>query len=104
MTPKDILPDTILEDIERYRSYHWKPGMIAELLYRRHGLRIPQCCLKALADGRPCPGNCIETCRAGRAAPPVPSLPLPEPQVDLDSIPPLSEYLKQKRPVAPGQK
>ena len=88
MTPKEKLPPLVLEDIERYQSYRWKPGMIEDIVYRRHGLRVTKNCLKALAEDKPCPGRCTEHCWAQGAAPAVPALeakwtnPIPQSTID----------------------
>ena len=103
MTPKEKLPINVAEDIARYRSYHWKLALVSDIVYRRHGLRLPQRCLKALESGAPCPKRC-DACES--AAPPVPPIVVKEPQRPLPAKS-LSDHLydewldiQQRRPSA----
>lgn len=80
MTPKEKLPLNVADDIARYRSYHWKLALVSDIVYRRHGLRLPQRCIKALDSGAPCPKRCT-ACEA--AAPPIPPLEVKTPQKPL---------------------
>lgn len=89
MTPKEKLPCAVVDDIARYRSYHWKLALISDIVYRRHGLRLPQRCLKALAADGSCPKNCA-VCEA--AAPPVPPIDVKKRKGPLP-IKSLSDYL-----------
>ncbi len=94
MTPGEQLPPLVVEDIARYFGYHWKPGLIVDIVYRRHGVRISKSCLRALAEGKPCPSRCAERCWAQGAAPAVPELtvkrkkPLPQSTIN--------DYLREK--------
>ncbi len=96
MTPREKLPPLVLEDIERYQSYHWKPGVIEDIVYRRHGLRVTKNCLKALAENKTCPRRCEECCWAEAAAPPMPELQLRAAKHELPTAT-IEEYLNGKR-------
>ena len=103
MTPKEKLPENVADDIARYRSYHWKLALVSDIVYRRHGLRLPQRCLKALEAGTPCPKRCA-ACES--AAPSVPPLDVKPPQRPLPTKT-LSDHLyddwldiQQRRPSA----
>ncbi len=71
-TPREFLPVYVQFDIERYLSYNWKPSLITEMIYRRHGYRIVHNCVTALRDGTGCPGRCEEHCWIKRVGKPDP--------------------------------
>ena len=71
-TPRDHLPVYVQFDIERYLSYGWKPGLIQDMIFRRHGYRIVHSCVEALRRGASCPRRCEEHCWIKRTARPVP--------------------------------
>ena len=71
-TPRDHLPVYVQFDIERYLSYGWKPSLIRDMIYRRHGYRIVHACVEALQNDTSCPHKCKERCWIKRVARPVP--------------------------------
>ena len=71
-SPRELLPVYVQFDIERYLSYGWKPSLITEMIYRRHGYRIVHNCVAALRDDEPCPRWCAEHCWIRRVARPEP--------------------------------
>ena len=73
-TPRACLPVYVQFDIERYLSYGWKPALITEMIYRRHGYRLVHSCVKSLRDGTDCPHKCREHCWIRRVARPKPDL------------------------------